>query len=338
MGCIDHSFQVEVFLPLEYRFVDDCRKGRSIAHQCLQIWKMNPGIMNLNDLHFFVQAVESGSFTAAGRRLSIPKSTISKRVAQLEAQLGVRLIQRTSRSFSLTEIGRDFFEHARAAVLEAEAAESIVRSRLAEPSGTVRITASVPASQFTLADFLPELALRYPKVRVSLHVTDRFVDIVQEGFDIALRSHQAPLADSSLVQRKLAEHDFLLVASPHYIERRGMPEKPDQLSAHDAVLPSLTETAWRLFSSTGKEEMAEPQPLMAADEPFVLLKAAAAGMGITILPTSVCNGPLQRGELVRILPGWTAGSITTTVLIPHRRGQLPSVRAVVDFLAERLGT
>ena len=130
-------------------------------------------------------------------------------------------------------------------------AESIVRSRLGEPGGTVRITASVPTSQFTLAEHLPDLAVRYPKLKVSLHVTDRFVDIVQEGFDIAVRSHQLPLADSSLVQRALAKHEFLLVAGPRYVEKRGMPDRPQELAAHDAVMPSLSETAWRLFSDTG---------------------------------------------------------------------------------------
>ncbi|SCW37828.1 DNA-binding transcriptional regulator, LysR family [Rhizobium mongolense subsp. loessense] len=292
---------------------------------------------NLNDLNLFVHAVEGGSFTAAGRRLGVPKSTVSKRVAELEAKLGARLIQRTSRSFSLTDLGRDFFEHAQASVIEAEMAESIVRSRLGEPNGTVRITASVPASQFMLAEHLPDLAVRYPKLKVFLHVTDRFVDIVQEGFDIALRSHQLPLADSSLVQRKLAEHEFLLVAAPSYVDRHGAPQRPEDLVAHAAVMPSLTETAWRLFSAAGDETLVKPPPVMAADEPFVLLRAAAAGMGITILPTSVCREAIEQGRLIRILPEWTAGNITTTVLLPHRRGQLPSVRAVVDFISERLG-
>lgn len=291
---------------------------------------------NLNDLHLFVQAVESGSFTAAGRHLGVPKSTISKRVAELEDRLGVRLIQRTSRSFALTDIGKDFFEHAQASIIEAEMAESIVRSRLGEPSGIVRLTAAVPTAQFMLAEHLAELTARYPKLKVSLHVTDRFVDIVQEGFDIALRSHRLPLADSALVQRRVAVHPFLLVASPDYIAQYGKPERPEDIADHRAIMPSLSEEQWRLISDDGAEVVIAPQPVMAADEPMVLLKAAAASMGITILPTSVCHDALRDGRLVRLLPGWTAGSISTTILMPHRRGQLPSVRAVVEFLAERL--
>jgi DNA-binding transcriptional LysR family regulator len=293
--------------------------------------------MNLNDLQIFVQAIESGGFTAAGKRLGIPKSTISKRVAELEAQLGVRLIQRTSRSFSLTELGRDFFQHARASVIEAENAENIVRTHLGEPSGTVRLTASVPTAQFTLADHLAELTIRYPKVRLAIHVTDRFIDIVQEGFDIAIRSHTLPLPDSTLVQRKLAVHPFFVVASPAYLAQYGKPARPEELSEHRAVIAGLSDTSWQLHGGDGRETLVQLQPVMAADEPSVLLKAAASGVGITCLPTSVCQRAIDDGTLVRLLPDWTAGSITTSILVPHRRGQLPAVRAVVDFLHERIG-
>jgi len=294
--------------------------------------------MNLNDLHFFVQAVENGSFAAAARRLGVPKSTVSKRVGDLEARLGARLIHRTSRSFSLTDLGRDFFEHARASVIEAENAENIVRTRLGEPSGTVRLTTSVPTAQFTLAPLLNALNERYPKLLLSLHVTDRFVDIVQEGFDIAIRSHQQPLPDSALMQRRMAVHDFHVVAAPAYLERHGTPRQPEHLANHRAVVSNSTETIWRLRSADGTPKDVTVNPVMAADEPFVLLKAAAAGIGITVLPTSVYLPAIAEGTLKRVLPDWTVGQITTTILIPHRRGQLPSVRAVVDFLIEHAAT
>ncbi|KZS53210.1 LysR substrate-binding domain-containing protein [Rhizobium anhuiense] len=294
-------------------------------------------LFNLNDLHLFVQAVDSGSFTAAARHLGIPKSTVSKRVAELEARLGVRLIQRTSRSFALTELGREFFQHAQASIIEAEMAEGIVRRHLAEPAGSVRLTASVPTAQFTLTEHLPALAARYPKLRLSVHVTDRFVDIVQEGFDIALRSHRGPLPDSALVQRKLASHPFLILASPDYISKHGQPRRPEELAEHATIMTSLTENQWRLYTDHGDEALVSLQSVMAADEPYVLMETAAAGLGITCLPTSVCRKALADGRLVRVLPEWTAGSIETTILMPHRRGQLPAVRAVVDFLAEQLG-
>ncbi len=288
---------------------------------------------NLNDLIFFVQAVEAGSFAAAGRRLGQPKSTVSKRVAELEAALGVRLIHRTSRQFALTEMGRDVYDHARAAVIEAEAAETIVRRRQAEPSGTVRITTSVPTAQFHLADRLHELARSFPKLSLELHVTDRFIDLVQEGFDIALRSHFAPLPDSGLMQRRVASEPIILVAAPDYLEARGEPSKPEALKEHDGLIVSATARSWRLTDKDGHLEEVEPRLRFTADESVVLMKSAIAGLGVACLPTSIVAVALKQGTLRHVLPDWTSGSVTTTLLTPHRRGQLPAVRAVIEFLS-----
>ena len=238
----------------------------------------------------------------------------------------------------MNDLGRDFFEPARASVIEAENAENVVRTRLGEPSGVVRLTTSVPTAQFTLAPLLDALSRRYPKLLLSLHVTDRFVDIVQEGYDIAIRSHQQPLPDSALVQRRLAVHDFHLVAAPAYLESYGTPERPEDLADHRAIVSNPAEATWRLRGADGVVKEVSVNPVMAADEPFVLLKAAAAGIGITVLPTSVNRPAIEEGALRRVLPDWTAGQISTTILIPHRRGQLPSVRAVVDFLVEAAAT
>lgn len=293
-------------------------------------------MLDLNDLRLFVQAVEAGGFTSAARRLGLPKSTISKRVAELEASLGVRLIHRTSRRFALSDLGRDFYQHARAALIEAESAEAVVRSRLAEPSGTVRLTASVPVAQFQLAPHLPALAAAYPRLELVLHVTDRFVDLVQEGFDIALRSHFAPLPDSSLVQRRVATEPVLLVAGPDYLARQGRPERPEDISGHDGLPTSATARSWRLADGDGREAAVTPRPRLIADESVVLLEAATAGLGIACLPESICRTALASGRLVRVLPGWIAGEVTTTILVPHRRALLPGVRAVVEFLSARL--
>jgi len=288
---------------------------------------------NLNDLIFFVQAVEAGSFAAAGRRLGQPKSTVSKRVAELEAALGVRLIHRTSRQFALTEMGRDVYDHARAAVIEAEAAETIVRRRQAEPSGTVRITTSVPTAQFHLADRLHELARSFPKLSLELHVTDRFIDLVQEGFDIALRSHFAPLPDSGLMQRRVASEPIILVAAPDYLEARGEPSEAEALKEHDGLIVSATARSWRLEDKDGHLEEVEPRLRFTADESVVLMKSAIAGLGVACLPASIVAVALKQGTLRHVLPDWTAGSVTTTLLTPHRRGQLPAVRAVIEFLS-----
>jgi DNA-binding transcriptional LysR family regulator len=289
---------------------------------------------NLNDLVFFVQAVELGSFAAAARRLGQPKSTVSKRVAELEAALGARLIHRTSRSFVLTDTGRDFYDHARAAVIEAEAAETVVRNRMAEPSGTVRITTSVPTAQFQLADKLHALARRFPKLELQLHVTDRFVDLIQEGFDIAVRSHYAPLPDSGLMQRQIGIDRLILGAAPLYLAQRGAPAEPQALKDHDGLVVAAAARSWRLMNNAGKAVVVTPRSRLVADESVVLLRSAMAGLGIACLPESIAAAAITEGALAVVLPAWTAGTITTTILTPHRRSQLPSVRAVIDFLSE----
>jgi DNA-binding transcriptional LysR family regulator len=289
---------------------------------------------NLNDLLFFVQAVDLGSFAAAARRLGQPKSTVSKRVAELEAALGARLIHRTSRSFVLTDTGRDFYDHARAAVIEAEAAETVVRNRMAEPSGTVRITTSVPTAQFHVADRLHVLARRYPKLEIQLHVTDRFVDLIQEGFDIAIRSHYAPLPDSGLMQRRIGTDRLILVASPAYLDEHGMPAEPDSLRDHDGLIVAASARSWPLRQADGKIVEVAPRPRLFADESIVLLRSAIAGLGLACLPESIAASAIADRTLAVVLPAWAAGTIATTILTPHRRSQLPSVRAVIDFLSE----
>lgn len=296
--------------------------------------------VKLNDLFFFVQVVDRNGFAAASRELKIPKSSISKRIAELEKDLGARLIQRTTRSFTVTEAGQAFYRHAAAALLEAEAAEDAVRSRLAEPTGTVRITTSMTTVQMALADLLPRLAKHHPKVRVVLHVTNRFVDLVQEGFDVAVRAHQNPLPDSDLLQRRLGFSPNYLVASPDYVAEYGLPRTPEDIDGHFGIFadeamqtrPSL----WRLRGPDGSQRDIALAPRFFADDPATSLSAALSGLGVASLPHGLCWPGIERGALVRLLPDWDSGGATTTILTPHRRGQLPSVRAAVDFLADGL--
>lgn len=288
----------------------------------------------LDDWAYFVAAVEQGGFTAAGRRLGCPKTTVSKRVAALEARLGTRLLHRSSRRFALTDAGHEVFEHARAAMIEVEAAEDAVLRRRAEPAGLVRITASVPTAQGRLSWQLPALALRYPRLELHLHVTDRFIDLVRDGFDIAVRSHFAPLPDSELVARAAGSEPMLLAAAPGYLAARGTPGDPGALAGHAGLLVRGEAPGWRLAARDGRQATAAPQARLFADESSVLLGAAEAGLGITALPASMLRAAFADGRLVPVLPDWNAGTVATTVLTTHRRGQLPSVRAVVDALCE----
>jgi DNA-binding transcriptional LysR family regulator len=169
-----------------------------------------------------------------------------------------------------------------------------------------------------------------------VHVSDRFVDVVQEGFDIALRSHFAPLLDSALVQRQMTRQPIVLLAAPDYLRERGAPRWPQDLAVHDGLLTAPSATTWRLRQGDeGEAVEVTPRVRMVADESVVLLHAAMAGLGIACLPEGICRDEFARGGLVRVLPGWSAGEVATTLLMPHRRGQLPAVRAVVDFLCAR---
>lgn len=295
-------------------------------------------MLNLNDLSLFVQIVDHGGFAPAGRALGIPKSTLSKRLIELERETGARLVQRSSRHFTVTELGQEVYRHATAMLIEAEAAENVIRGRLAEPSGTVRITAAVPIAQEKLATVMPQLAFAYPKISLVLHATDRFVDIVQEGFDIAVRAHRAPLPDSDLVQRRIGFEPNWLVAAPAFLARNGSPDSPSDLDGADGIVVSPAELRWTLADDSGTRIPVSPRPRYFADESRLLIEAAKAGLGVTCLPSLFCTDALLSGELVRVLPGWTAGGIATTLLVPHRRGQLPAVKAVADALVRALST
>lgn len=179
------------------------------------------------------------------------------------------------------------------------------------------------------------LARRHPKLRIHLHVTDRFIDLVQDGFDIAVRSHFAPLPDSDLIQRRMNEEHITLVAALSYVAQRGEPATPEALSDQDGLMTTMTMKLWRLSDADGRTVEVAPRPQFYADESVSLMKAAEAGLGIVCLPETISAQAVKEGRLVRVLPAWTAGSVTTTILTPHKRGQLPAVRAVIDFLAQK---
>lgn len=292
--------------------------------------------MNLNDARMFVVAIDEGGFSSAGRALGVPKSTVSKRVAELERELGVVLVHRSTRRFEPTPIGRELYGRAAAIVALADDAEAVVRGTLAEPAGTVRVTSSLPTAQTWLAPLLPALALRYPALRIVHHATDRFVDVVREGFDVAIRSHFEKLPDSSLVARRIAVEPFWLVAAPSYLAARGAPRTPSELSSHDLLLTAPRVTELHL-SDARVDGASADRPVVVpvrgryfADESEMLLAAARAGLGITAIPAKMARDDLRARRLRRVLDRWIAGRVTTTVLVPERRAEIPAVRALVD--------
>lgn len=292
-------------------------------------------MLNLNDVYFFVQVVDGNGFSAAGKILNIPKSSLSRRILELEARLGARLIQRTSRRFVVTEAGREFYEHGRAMLAEAEAAEQSVKRRVTEPQGVIRITCSVADAQFVVSDSLLKFVELFPKVDIAQHATNRCVDLIHEGFDLAVRTHSRPLPNSSLIQRPLAATSWGLFAGRPYIERCGLPGSPSDLVDHTGLLLKHADgdCCWKLSQGPRQEEAIPFKPKLCSDDVITLKKAAKNGVGIVALPLYLCRNDVTEGKLTRLLPDWTAGSATITILAPSRCGLLPSVRALSDFLA-----
>jgi DNA-binding transcriptional LysR family regulator len=298
---------------------------------------MGPRVLDLNDFFYFVQVVDRGGFTAAGRTLQVPKSTLSHRIQQLETNLGVRLLNRTSRRFAMTDAGEEFYRRAVAMLREAEVAETAIRLRLHEPTGTVRFTAAVATLQFAMRDIMSDFLVRYPKVNVVAHATDQNVDIVGENYDVAIRAHTDPLPDSTLVQRTLTPAPWFLFAGSAYLDANETPRTPKDLQNHPSLFVMRTGVApiWRLrHSSKAKDEVVMPlTPRLLSDDMTALKHAAIAGLGVVALPGYVCREDVRSGALRRVLPGWLAGDSTLTALIPYRQGLLPSVRVFIDHLA-----
>ncbi len=294
-------------------------------------------MLDLNDFFYFVQVVDRRGFSAASRKLRIAKSTLSHRMQELEASLGVRLLNRTSRHFGMTEAGSDFYRHAVSMLQQAEQAETAMRQRLAEPVGTVRFTAAVATAQFAMREMVADFLIRYPKVNVVGHATDQPVDVVGENFDVAIRAHSLPLPDSTLVQRPLAPAPWFLFAGSAYVDARGSPETPQDLAKHPSLFMMRTGVApaWRLRLSSDPtaEVVVHLTPRLLSDDMVGLKQAAIAGLGIVALPAYVCRDEVRSGALQRVLPTWLAGDSLLTALIPYRQGLLPCVRAFIDHLA-----
>ncbi|MFM0097574.1 LysR substrate-binding domain-containing protein [Paraburkholderia nemoris] len=295
-------------------------------------------MLDLNDFYYFVNVVDRGGMTAASRNLSVPKSTISYRIQQLEASLGVRLINRSSRQFSVTEAGMEFYKHAALMLEEAQAAEAIVKRRLVEPGGLIRVTTAAAIAEFATSRLLPEFLGKYPRINVIQHITDASVDLIAENFDLAIRAHSNSLPDSNLVQRTLGFAPWRLFAGQHYVKAFGTPDSPEQLARHDALfmMRAGVQPMWRLRRSDGVEHQVRLRPRVMTNDMVSLKAAAQMGLGIVALPAYICRDDVVSGKLQPVLPEWCAGESTLTALLPFRHGVLPSVRAYLDFLVSEI--
>lgn len=291
----------------------------------------------LSDIEVFVRVVETTSFTRAADKLGIAKSAVSKSVGRLEEQLGVRLLNRTTRRLSLTEAGSAFYGRTSRALAEIEAARLDAQHHQVEPSGTLRVAAPMSFGIAMVAPLLPSFMRQYPKVIVDLMLDDRQHDIVAEGIDVAIRISQ--LADSSLVARRLAPIRHVLVASPEYLRRRGLPATPDALREHDCLIYTLRASpqAWQFVAADGTETVVPVRGSFHANNGLALREALLAGHGIALMTSFAVGEDLLCGRLQRVLPEYSVPELSAYAVFHQRRHSAPKLRAFVDFLAANFG-
>lgn len=292
---------------------------------------------NLADVAVFVHVVERGSFTLAADDLSLSRAVVSKYISRLEERLGARLLHRTTRRLSLTEAGAALFEASRGALERIEEAEAAVAQFQAEPRGRLKVSAPMSFGILHLGPAMAEFARAYPKVTLDLRLDDRFVNLVEEGIDVAVRI--GALTDSSLVARKLAATRTVACASPAYLAQFGEPETPEDLAGHDCLLYSYLSTAnvWRFTAPDGREIPVAVSGTLRTNNGIILAEAAVAGHGILMTPSFYVGPLLRQGRLRQILARHGLPELGIHAVYPQRSHVPPKVRAFVDFLAKRFG-
>lgn len=285
---------------------------------------------DLNDVQFFVAVVESQGFSAAARNLNLPKSSVSRRVASLEARLGVRLIERSTRSLRLTEVGVSFYERCRAILADLDTAEREVAVQRGEPVGLVRMSCPTGLAQSVLAKILPGFLVRYPKVRLQVLATNRSLDLVDDNVDIAIRA-RVRSADEAAMMRMLYKSELIFVASPAFASVRidTLPSSPFLSFLENSRRPT-----WTLNGPNAATTTVKFDPVLTSSDFTVLISAAAAGLGIALLPAEVVDDAIRTKRLIRILPDWHSEEVTVHLVFATNRGIVPAVRVLIDYLAE----
>lgn len=291
-------------------------------------------MQDLNDLRFFKEIVEQGGFSAAAKKLGLPRSRISRRMAVLEKQLGVRLIQRTTRHFLVSEVGQEYYKHCLAMVMEANEAAEVIEKLKSEPQGTIKISCPSGVIYSSVGKIISTFLKDYPKVSVILESTNRHVDIIKEGFDAAICVAYNPFENSGLTIKKISDRPQKLVAAPSLISAKKKPITIDNI----ATLPSLEWGGydllhqWKLSQSNGKTIMIQHKPRYISEDLMALRQAALDGIGVCQLPEYLVRGDLETGALVQILPEWTSRVSSIYIIFPSRRGLFPTMRRFFDAL------
>ncbi|KXU87054.1 LysR family transcriptional regulator [Caballeronia megalochromosomata] len=296
-------------------------------------------ITDLNDLRLFVEVVEHGSFSSAARDLGVQTSKLSRRVRALEEELGVRLLNRTSRSLSLTETGRQFHLHCLAMVAESKAAKDVVDQTQSEPQGTVRISCPVGLLDSGVSEMVARYVEKNPHVQILIDATNRRVDVVEEGVDIAIRVRLPPLEDTDLAVRQLGLSIQILVASADLEARHPAPGSIESLREWPTLsMASRSEKfVWNLLSADGQSISWSHRPRLATDDLASLRLAALRGIGVAMLPRELVDTDIQSGKLRRILPELASTPGLVHAIFPSRRGMVPAVRHLLDALVADFG-
>lgn len=287
------------------------------------------------EMSVFARAVETGSFSAAARALNLTPSAVSKQIARLEDRLGARLLNRTTRRLSLTETGQDYYRRASQILLDVSEAEHAVLSGHETPRGILRVSASIAFGQMQIAPLVPAFLGRYPEVTIDLNLSDRLIDLVEEGTDVAIRV--AALTDSSLVSHKIADDRRVVCASPSYLTRYGTPQEPEDLAAHNCLIYStVASEEWR-FVGHGGPRGVRVKSNFRANGGEAIRALALAGIGIARLAAFVVGPDIRAGRLVPLLSRFSEPEESSIhAVYPHRRHLSPKVRGFVDFLVEKM--
>ena len=292
-------------------------------------------MIDLNEMMIFTKVVEAGTFTAAAKALGLPKSTVSRKIAQTEARLGVRLLHRTTRSVKPTELGAAHYERCSRIISDVEDAERVLAHGQSTPRGLLRVSIPVETGLGQFGSLMAEFLRLHPHIRIELDVSNRLVDIVEEGFDLAIRAGSMP--DSSLIARRLASSSLMVCVSPEYLKTHEKPRTPQDLRDHECGLYGAANPV-KSFQFKGASGIANITVAgrLAANSMGVLLAATLAGLGVGLIPRGICKQHLEDGTLVQLLSDWKLPDGGVYAVYPSPRHLTPKVRAFIDFLADRL--
>ena len=295
-------------------------------------------LSDLDDFYCFALVVEHGGFSAAERATDIPKSKLSRRVYNLEERLGVRLIQRSSRHFAVTEIGMNVYRHAQVMMNAAQAAHDLVDHLSVEPRGVIKVSLPVSIAQNEITKVLPGFLKKYPEIKVQLLVSNRRVDVINEGIDIALRVRSNLDDDPSLILRKFELIEQHLFASQAYLNEFGELKQPEDLTKHHilSMVDEHLDQQITVHDNQNHQKKIKVNPVVMGSDLMMLAQLARQNCGIALLPDSIAQDYIKTGELVRVLPDWKAPHGIFHAVYPSRRGQLPAVRVFIDYLVEHL--